>query len=547
MPGPNSMGEDPIAPTSWIGKLLLNYLKLTILTLFLLGVVLTLFSFGRRNSSGAYFLVFEIGRAILVAAIVGGAVNFYLARLGGTRSQRQIESSLESIDYQLADHDKRIMGKLDVFVDSLGAMTGAGIARIYESRSAAVTDIGRDITDAKVQKLRILGIALNEFFLPGGQLHHEWEKVIEHVRSDGIGAQDVRILLIDPRCHGARMRSLAQVQKTHDPEGLKSDVEQAIKTLGKMSETTAKVKARLYRTAPILWLVQTDQITYLEQYYFWPKAEPTLNVPVLRFQDDATSERQPESMHKQLEEHFDFVWDYCSIDIEEYLDKAVIGCDEAIAAAGIGNIYYDRTLARKRLLTLMKNTRDVLYIKGVTLHSFLEDGSNLKAELCQAIERGVDTRLLLIDPDSEEAKIRAFREHRIQYESAAWGAFAEGDEYRDQVLYREVKAGIQRARQMTSKFAGKELDTRLYTSGPECFMLLTDDAVVVEQYHYGKIALESARFILGGEVPIIEYENREKDRPETESGRLLDEPAENVYGLFRDHFDFVFENFVKNI
>ncbi len=343
------------------------------------------------------------------------------------------------------------------------------------------------------------------------------------------------------------MRSLAETKNPRSPN-LRNDVERAISTLEELRKDISHLHARLYRTAPILWLVQTDRVSYLEQYHFWPDYNPDLNLPVLRYEAQGTSAESPDSidsMHEQLEQHFNFVWDHCSIDLEEYSDRITIGSDEAIEKAGIGNIYFDRDIARERLVSLIGATEELLCIKGVTLHSFLSDGP-LREALWSAIQRGVKTQLLLIDPDCEQAKIRAFREYRIRHRDADWSTFSEGTDIWNQVvLYRDVKDSIELALQLSERSRDKDLDVRLYNSGPECFMLLTDEAVLVEQYHYGKIVIESGELVLGSEVPLVEYENRSSRTSRFQGERIR--PQDDVYELFRNHFDYVFEHLTQKI
>jgi len=79
----------------------------------------------------------------------------------------------------------------------------------------------------------------------------------------------------------------------------------------------------------------------------------------------------------------------------------------------------------------------------------------------------------------------------------------------------------------------KSFKVGLYNSAPEAFLLVTDEAVLVEQYHYGLIIEEAEhRRILGGNVPLTEYKKEEA----------------NIYQIFKDHFDYVckyWTDFVK--
>jgi hypothetical protein len=65
--------------------------------------------------------------------------------------------------------------------------------------------------------------------------------------------------------------------------------------------------------------------------------------------------------------------------------------------------------------------------------------------------------------------------------------------------------------------------------------MLTDSSALVEQYHYGKIKPAEddtmGRKILGGDVPVIEYERQAPRK----------NPLKDPYRIFEDHFRFVFD------
>jgi hypothetical protein len=75
---------------------------------------------------------------------------------------------------------------------------------------------------------------------------------------------------------------------------------------------------------------------------------------------------------------------------------------------------------------------------------------------------------------------------------------------------------------------------KLYASAPLCFLLLSDDRAMIEQYHFGKYTRgrdRTDRQILGKEMPIVEY-GKEMAGPRAW-------PLRSPYLLLEDHFDFV--------
>jgi hypothetical protein len=197
-------------------------------------------------------------------------------------------------------------------------------------------------------------------------------------------------------------------------------------------------------------------------------------------------------------------------------------------AAGIESVLYDGTIRRQRILSLLKNENNkTIWIKGITLHAFFEYGDLFDA-LCEACDRKeTDIRILLIDPACEQAAVRSFREFLIHNPDAPRANFDKAAQER-QPLFRDTNETIETIQDLLHGLGrDSRLKAKMFQSGPEAFMLLTDESVLVEQYHFGKLGV--GKGILGGEVPLVEY-------------RRMEQPANPLnypYGLFKDHFNFV--------
>jgi hypothetical protein len=83
---------------------------------------------------------------------------------------------------------------------------------------------------------------------------------------------------------------------------------------------------------------------------------------------------------------------------------------------------------------------------------------------------------------------------------------------------------------------------KLFQSAPEAFLLISDDAVLVEQYHYGKIRAGEASTpgvrILGGDMPVIEYQRSKPSQ---------DDRIGTPYDTLKDHFEYVFKYWASPI
>lgn len=554
---------------SKLAEAVARYLLLASLVLIALGIFLIAWGFEQRQNSLLHFFASEIGKAIIITGLVTGGTKWYLTRqyteLIRTGQKVYEEEHKQELQSTLSRVEDRILHQTQTiasYASSLDAMQKADIVRLYESRNAASLDIKADLEDRGISTVRIIGISLNDFLRPGSGAFHQAWRTIEHYITGGqsIGHPlNVKVLLIDPTCHGAYHRSKAEETGRAGIAGrLENDVLDSIEALKRLERQAAnecekgvQFQVRLYRTPPILYLVQTDFVSYVQQYHFWPHYDPNLNIPVIRYQGRSSSVTQGRSMHDEMRFHFDYIWENCSVGIREYLDEAARGSDEAIREANISNIYYDKEMCKKRIIHLMDAAQNRIYIKGVTLYSFFRDGE-LFDSFCRAVTRGgIEVKVLLIDPESEQAKIRSFREYLLRNPGGDWRDFCSRELHREQVLYLHAQQSINNLRgflrELKEQGVQHNIAVKIFSSAPECFMLMTDHSVMVEQYHYGKIrpavgkmAAQMQSRILGGDVPVIEYVKLGSKEPRASLLR-------DVYRIFEDHFNFVFRNFAKDI
>ncbi len=70
-------------------------------------------------------------------------------------------------------------------------------------------------------------------------------------------------------------------------------------------------------------------------------------------------------------------------------------------------------------------------------------------------------------------------------------------------------------------------------------MMMSDESVLVEQYHYGKVSELVGTEILGRDMPIHEYKRYEHIHDCID----IDDPSTplQTYTLMKSHFEFVFE------
>ena len=100
-------------------------------------------------------------------------------------------------------------------VASLANLHATGISKVYRNRTEASKDIMDVLQIDKTDSIKIIGISLNDFVKAGGGfLADAWREVQDSLTSDkppdGVDQLRVQVLLIDPECNGAFLRSRAE-------------------------------------------------------------------------------------------------------------------------------------------------------------------------------------------------------------------------------------------------------------------------------------------------------------------------------------------------
>ena len=231
---------------------------------------------------------------------------------------------------------------------------------------------------------------------------------------------------------------------------------------------------------------------------------------------------------------FELIWDHASLTSSGVVEEYNRGVDEGLHQCGLINVFHDHREARPRLAWLINQAKKHVYIQGISLKSYF-DGLELHAAIKALVERGdVEIKVLLLDPDSEQARYRSFREYLLNKPPLTFEEFLKRPElHMNSDLYRDTQKSIERIQNMEPH---NNFQVRLYDSAPTCFMLLVDDSVLVEQYHYGDLRSPRSTMvssILGEDTALYEYSHQQS--------KLYDSREEvHMFELMKDHFDFVF-------
>jgi hypothetical protein len=512
--------------------------------------------FGPAEVSWLTFGVRQVGSGLLVVATVNVVLQIFVER-----HRQQLSSGLENFIKKDVNRDLRgiradIEDQAKVLLAgsaTLAALVTSGVNRVYASRSDAVEEIKRDMEAEGIQQIRIMGISLNDFLRMDQRdnLHSVWRVVNSYIAGARAIRQDldIKVLIIDPGCFGALLRSYGEIQEHDQLSGrLDLDVEATANELRRLVNDTARAGAsgegtgrvtfdfRLYRLAPTTFMCATDRVSYVHPYYFWPRRQFDVTLPLMRL------ERTP--LHKAMADHFDLVWRTASVDGAAWADANEVGIDKGALEVGTANVFVGHNLGYNRMCWLISHARERVWIQGISLKSFFEWG-RLNAALRRALDNGVEVRILLLDPDCEQAKFRSYREHDLsdhcERRNTSYADYLKNERcHAASSLVHDTNVTISKVRGSLGPKMGN--NTRLYSSSPSCFVLIVDDEVLVEQYHYGKAVPpefrredQAAPPILGKDMALVEYSKNV-------STVVTSDESRHPHDLLVDHFNFVYEH-----
>ena len=579
---------------------ILTYLLLIIVCVMLISVILIWIGYEKSDTHLIYFLILEFGKALFITALITVPVRWFLIKQSEKTSYEKNKLIIDNIhtknsefkndiESRFDEHDSKVVSKLDSYNNSihekisshdfslneiiqshddtikegmkiyyelvsneiskiasnsltLSALDKVNIGRVYEKRTDAGEDIKKVLMSPDVENIQLIGISLNDITRDENPIFHEIWLILEGLITgskpiDSDRFLNIKILLIDPASEGACLRAEAE-----EREGQKSrlyrDVHASMQKLKIAQENNVvqnvNFEVKLYRTPPILFMIRTQCVSFIQHYYFRPSHESNVPIPLLRYQQPPIPDKR--SVHGELNEHFQWIWDKASISVDEYIEEFSRGTFRACYSSSINNMYLEERIRdiedqdesrRSRINYIIKNTKHRLWIKGITLHRYFMLGSDLFSSIkkvCQKKE--VDIRILLINPESCQAKMRSFREYLLSHKSASFDSFDDKERQRER-LYRELLTTVGNIKNnLIPHIPDSNIENikfACYDACPESFLLITDEYAMIEQYHYGQIIEEEN--VLGGNAPIIEYKKG----------------VNSMYDVLEDHFNYVYE------
>jgi hypothetical protein len=504
----------------------------------------------------ASFLAAQLGTGLLVGAVGAALVQAFV--MSAPQTMRELVDELRTRPREATVEDRlaELTAELrayELHSRASDALVRMGVVDIFRSPEDVAAKISAVLADPAVTEIRLLGLSLNTLF--GGRRYArgpDWpdqrlERLLlgeEPGHADRTGIR-VRVLLVDPDCLSLRLL-------THGPAGdsglelgrLTDEIHYVANRLNKLSKDVARrrngnsLQVRFYRAVPPFFLFAARQGVFTRSYYHGIAADPHAAEPAAVWHFSAES-----AAHRATCRHFDAIWDTDSVPCEEFLSHKAIGTDQGIGEGGILNIYTSQESAQQRISWLISHAKRRVWIQGVSLSHHLSQP--LERDMLELLQKhSVETRVLILDPDSDQAVRKSYRDYLLDQEG---GTVIDYDTYaQDRYLhnasqfYGRLRHSAQRLEGMSAKATAGNFQVRQYACAPTSYILIADDHALIEQFHYGKPVGAGgsikAQLQLAREMPLIEY-----GRPG--SDLFAPEPWLDPLAVIEDHFSQVFEHF----
>src|SRR5579862_4468038 len=183
--------------------------------------------FPSANKSWLAFSVRELGGGLVVAAIAGLLVQMFVERYRQQVSEGLARFLQDDVTHDLHDIRADIEHQTDALVrgsSTLDALRKTGVGQVWRSRGDALEAMKRDLEARDLRSIRVMGISLNDFLRvdQDQSLHSVWRLISSYLkgnRKPPHSILDVRVLVIDPNCYGALLRSFGEAREDDDLAG----------------------------------------------------------------------------------------------------------------------------------------------------------------------------------------------------------------------------------------------------------------------------------------------------------------------------------------
>lgn len=414
-----------------------------------------------------------------------------------------------------------------------------GIEELHLSREQAADDILAWIGDRGTTELWIAGISLRDFLPARGRLRNAWDAIWERLEDEKFRnlpdekRLHVKLLLLDPRSAEGMFRYHVE-SETLDRGSLQEDVQNSIQQYKNVLDRiyaalpSKYLELRLYEHGSFAFMVLTDEHALVEQYCY---RDHTLApaFPLIQYAKKSRS-------YSQVRYSLRVTWNHAR-ELEHALHR--VGTAKGVRAARIANIYRhdDRgRLSERELKAIRDAPAGELRIGAITARYYLQQAREELQRRTQPGEGRLEVKLLIVNPVSEAAIVRAITESsepRVRDALHTWN----WSRHRKSRLYHDARNTLD----ISGELRGQDhsIEARLTPVAPSCAILRTADAVFVEQYLLGRSRRFERGGILGGEYPVFEFATPQQN------GQAADAPQPDVMEeeLLDATFKLLWDNF----
>jgi hypothetical protein len=165
---------------------------------------------------------------------------------------------------------------------------------------------------------------------------------------------------------------------------------------------------------------------------------------------------------------------------------------------------------------------------GISLRDYFQGGHHYFNILNKIKEDKMDLKIqaLILNPSKGHGQIRSKIE---EGESDMKGEIKKS-------LFNDIQLAIKTEQYFKEENSndGLEIEIKLYDQAPSCFLFITSESIIVEQYHLGEMDRSTNKRtqmykVLGGKINLIEYKK-----------------GSAAYILFDRHFNYLWEHSISS-
>jgi hypothetical protein len=551
----------------WLGAVILVMLAIGLITFAAL-------TYTTRGSNLGSLITLALGVNFLTGAAGAALFDLLIRRPQEERRIRvATQSDISTILAAVADNRNAISGlgnrfaEVAEFVEQharAAPLAESNIADMFPSRALAAEAMRDAVLHPDVTEVRILGIALNEFL--NSSHNSAWSVIHKYLTAELPLANrskklSVKVLVCDPKSLAAQLLHVPNAA-VHAPPRIPSIHEEYRSPLeADFEHVTARLQPllnrqqsgndavtfefRIYREFPSNFLFIAGRTTFVQPYYLHQYGQERPRLPVLKY--DSTA-----AMSTALIHQFDVMWTKAAAPPDSMIDGKPVRIDGGAARSGIVELYTNAATASAQLERLLRSAKRRVFMQGVSNIPIIR--GELHDAFIQVVNReDVIVRILILDPRSEAAKQKTFaRYESIGDERAAggWLAYRAAEAHRDAPhqssdIYDNIRIALNwflRIARDANRDAPGKVKIRLCSS-VEAFIMIADDYVLYEPYHFGNefnLSFPAQTPLqLAGNMPLVEFH---PPHPDPFPGRGTENVSSPVE-VCVSHFERVFEQF----